>query len=229
MDIDLSAAPRPFVLLDGVSAVRETGLRAWRQLRQVPFWHVWEAAAQCAALHQRYRCGFARHAFLLGMAGAPAAAAWGLPEGHALDGRLDLLARLTQQGDGAALYALEAVFTPAVQERTHMETMSDLPADAALTRGEKLYDAGAAGEGWDAALTRGEKPGFSVCSVADSRSRDYPSDPHFQCGIAQGEASRRARWEVRTGLCPYDGRFREERLRERYEELFRCLCRGGAA
>lgn len=209
MDIDLSAAPRPFVLLDGVSAVRETGLRAWRQLRQAPFWHVWEAAAQCAALHQRYRCGFARHAFLLGMAGAPAAAAWGLPEGHALDGRLDLLARLTQQGDGAALYALEAVFTPAAQERMHIEIVSDLPADAALTRGEK--------------------PGFSVCSVADSRSRDYPSDPHFQCGIAQGEASRRARWEVRTGLCPYDGRFREERLRERYEELFRCLCRGGAA
>lgn len=209
MDIDLSAAPRPFVLLDGVSAVEDGLLRAWRQLRQAPFWHVWEAAAQCAALHQRYRCGFARHAFLLGMAGAPAAAAWGLPEGHALDGRLDLLARLTQQGDGAALYALEAVFTPAVQERTHMETMSDLPADAALTRGEK--------------------PGFSVCSVADSRSRDYPGDPHFQCGIAQGEASRRARWEVRTGLCPYDGRFREERLRERYEELFRCLCRGGAA
>ena len=209
MDIDLSAAPRPFVLLDGVSAVRETGLRAWRQLRQAPFWHVWEAAAQCAALHQRYRCGFARHAFLLGMAGAPAAAAWGLPEGHALDGRLDLLARLTQQGDGAALYALEAVFTPAAQERMHIEIVSDLPADAALTRREKR--------------------GFSVCSVADGRSCDDPGDPHFQCGSVQGEAPRRARWEVRTGLCPYDGRFREERLRERYEELFRCLCRGGAA
>ena len=155
MDIDLSAAPRPFVLLDGVSAVRETGLRAWRQLRQAPFWHVWEAAAQCAALHQRYRCGFARHAFLLGMAGAPAAAAWGLPEGHALDGRLDLLARLTQQGDGAALYALEAVYMPAV-----------------------------------------------------------------------GGACRRANWEVRIGLCAYDGRFQADRLRARYEELFQCLCRG---
>ena len=36
----------------------------------------------------------------------------------------------------------------------------------------------------DAALTRRKKRGFSVCSVADSRSRDYQSNPHFQCGIA---------------------------------------------
>ena len=156
MDIDLSAAPRPFVLLDGVSAVGDEALRAWRQLRQAPFWHIWEAAAQCAALHQRHRCGFERHAFLLGMAWTPAAAAWGLPEGHVLDGRLELLARLTQQGDGAALYALEATYTSA----------------------------------------------------------------------ADGDC-RRAGWEVRIGLCAYDGRFRADRLRERYEELFRCLCRGG--
>lgn len=113
MDVDFSAVPHPFVLLDGVGAVQDAGLRAWRRLRQAPFWHIWEAAAQCAALHQRYRCGFARHAFLLGMAGTPTAALWGLPEACALDGRLDMLARLTQQGDGAALYALEAVYTPA--------------------------------------------------------------------------------------------------------------------
>ena len=37
----------------------------------------------------------------------------------------------------------------------------------------------------DAALTLRKKRGFSVCSVAGSRSRDYPSNPHFQCGIAQ--------------------------------------------
>ena len=36
----------------------------------------------------------------------------------------------------------------------------------------------------DAALTLRKKRGFSVCSVAGSRSRDYQSDPHFQCGIA---------------------------------------------
>ena len=35
----------------------------------------------------------------------------------------------------------------------------------------------------DAALTLRKKRGFSVCSVAGSRSRDYQSDPHFQCGI----------------------------------------------
>ena len=116
-------------------------------------------AAQCAALHQRYRSGFDRHAFLLGMARTPAAAAWGLPEACALDGRLEMRAELVQQGDGAALYTLEAGYTP----------------------------------------------------------------------TAPGEASRSARWEVRTGLCPYDGRFRAERLRRRYEELFQCLYRGGAA
>lgn len=116
MDIDFSAVPRPFVLLDGVSAVEDGLLRAWRQLRQAPFWHVWEAAAQCAALHQRRRCAFDRHAFLLGMARTPTAALWGLPEEGDLDGRLDLLARLTQQGDGAALYALEAVYMPDVGE-----------------------------------------------------------------------------------------------------------------
>ena len=36
----------------------------------------------------------------------------------------------------------------------------------------------------DAALALRKKRGFSVCSVAGSRSRDYPSNPHFQCGIA---------------------------------------------
>ena len=36
----------------------------------------------------------------------------------------------------------------------------------------------------DAALTPRKKRGFSVCSVAGSRSRDYQSNPHFQCGIA---------------------------------------------
>ena len=36
----------------------------------------------------------------------------------------------------------------------------------------------------DAALTLRKKRGFSVCSVAGSRSRDYQSNPHFQCGFA---------------------------------------------
>ena len=35
----------------------------------------------------------------------------------------------------------------------------------------------------DAALILRKKRGFSVCSVAGSRSRDYQSDPHFQCGL----------------------------------------------
>ncbi len=35
-----------------------------------------------------------------------------------------------------------------------------------------------------AALTLRKKRAFSVCSVVGSRSRDYQSNPHFQCGIA---------------------------------------------
>lgn len=155
MDVILDRAPRPFVLLDRVAAPEEDGLRAVRRLRDAPFWHVWEAGAQCAALHQRWRCGFARHAFLLGMAQAPASFDPSPPE-DALRGELRLAARLRQQGDGAALYALDAVFFP----------------DAA------------------------------------------------------GSVLRRARWEVRIGLCAYGARFREDVLRPRYEELFRCLCRG---
>ena len=47
----------------------------------------------------------------------------------------------------------------------------------------------------DAALTLRKKRGFSVCSVAGSRSRNYQSNPHFPCGIAlfpPGDEVRRA-------------------------------------
>ena len=50
------------------------------------------------------------------------------------------------------------------QERIRMEIVSNFHAGAAPTLRKKR--------------------GFSVCSVADSRSRDYPSNPHFHCGIA---------------------------------------------
>lgn len=155
MDVILADAPRPFVLLDRVDAPDAESLRAARRLQNAPFWHIWEAGAQCAALHQRWRCGFARHAFLLGMAQAPTAVGWRLSS-DGLCGELRLTARLRQQGDGAALYALEAIFLPTA-------------------------DAGRA--------------------VRDG-------------------------WEVRIGLCAYDARFRGDILRPRYEELFRCLCRG---
>ena len=51
-----------------------------------------------------------------------------------------------------------------ILERIRREIVSNFPADAALTLREKRV--------------------FSVCSVAGSRSRDYQSNPHFQCGIA---------------------------------------------
>ena len=54
----------------------------------------------------------------------------------------------------------------ALLERIRREIVSDFPADAALTPRKKR--------------------GFSVCSVAGRRSRDYRSNPHFQCGIALG-------------------------------------------
>ena len=38
-----------------------------------------------------------------------------------------------------------------------------------------------------ATLTLRKKRGFSVCSVAGSRSRDYQSNPHFQYGSALWE------------------------------------------
>ena len=58
-------APRPFVLLDGVSAAEPDHLTAWRRFGSAPMWQGLEAAAQAAALHQRFLAGFSCHAFLL--------------------------------------------------------------------------------------------------------------------------------------------------------------------
>ena len=58
-------APRPFVLLDAVSAAEPDHLTAWRRFGSDPMWQGLEAAAQAAALHQRFLAGFSCHAFLL--------------------------------------------------------------------------------------------------------------------------------------------------------------------
>ena len=58
-------APRPFVLLDAVSAAEPDHLTAWRRFGSAPMWQGLEAAAQAAALHQRFLAGFSCHVFLL--------------------------------------------------------------------------------------------------------------------------------------------------------------------
>ena len=57
--------PRPFVLLDAVSAAGPDLLTALRRFDSAPVWQGLEAAAQAAALHQRFLAGFSCHAFLL--------------------------------------------------------------------------------------------------------------------------------------------------------------------
>lgn len=57
--------PRPFVLLDAVGAAEPDHLIAWRRFESAPMWQGLEAAAQAAALHQRFLAGFSCHAFLL--------------------------------------------------------------------------------------------------------------------------------------------------------------------
>ena len=50
--------PRPFVLLDAVGAAEPDHLIAWRRFESAPMWQGLEAAAQAAALHQRFLAGF---------------------------------------------------------------------------------------------------------------------------------------------------------------------------
>lgn len=102
----LHAAPRPFVLLDAIDRVHAHGLRGIRHFQGAPFWQLWEAGAQCAALHQRQACGFRRHAFLLGMSHCPLDAR----RANLPDGRVLLTARREGQSSRAALYTLHCTF-----------------------------------------------------------------------------------------------------------------------
>lgn len=89
--------PSPFVLLDAVSEVQPNRLVAYRHFAAAPVWQVMEAAAQCAALHQRWLADFTSHAFLLSIDECP------LPE-MPFDGTARLLAQLTGQSARAASY-----------------------------------------------------------------------------------------------------------------------------
>lgn len=93
-------APAPFMLLDGIAHVTETDLVGWRFFSEQPFWLALEAAAQAAALHQRWLADFGAHAFLLSLG----ACRW--PD-RPLTGRLELHTRLLGRAAGAAAYDVQ--------------------------------------------------------------------------------------------------------------------------
>lgn len=93
-------APAPFVLLDGIAHVTRSELVGWRNFSEQPFWPALEAAAQAAALHQRWLADFGAHAFLLSLG----ACRW--PD-RPLTGRMELRARLLGQTAGAAAYDVQ--------------------------------------------------------------------------------------------------------------------------
>ena len=92
--------PQPFVLLDAVSAAGPDRLTALRRFDSAPVWQGLEAAAQAAALHQRFLAGFSCHAFLLSVD------ACCFP-GSVLDGVLELRAVLLGRSLRAAAYQVD--------------------------------------------------------------------------------------------------------------------------
>lgn len=92
--------PQPFVLLDAVSAAGPDRLTALRRFDSSPAWQGLEAAAQAAALHQRFLAGFSCHAFLLSVDECR------FP-GDALDGLLEIHAVLLGQSLRAATYRVD--------------------------------------------------------------------------------------------------------------------------
>lgn len=122
----LREAPALFLLLDGILSVDAAELTAWRQAGELPFFLALEAAAQAAALHQRWLADFGAHAFLLSLGSCrwPSAP---------LSGRLEIRARLQGRSAGAAAYAVSLCLPqrpPAVLQ-AHIGL---IPYDAAFRR-----------------------------------------------------------------------------------------------
>lgn len=124
-------APAPFVLLDGVAQVTEKELVGWRNFSEQPFWLALEAAAQAAALHQRWLTDFGAHAFLLSLG----ACRW---PSHTLTSRMELRARLLGQTAGAAAYDVQLSLpdSPALSLPVHVGLM---PYDDTFRR-DKLQE-----------------------------------------------------------------------------------------
>ena len=94
--------PTPFVLLDRIVSADAQTLSAVRRFENCGGWQIVEAAAQAAAMHQRYLSGFSDHVFLLSVQKAPVSSC-------RISGPYRIFAELTGQADRSAAYAVHLV------------------------------------------------------------------------------------------------------------------------
>lgn len=124
--------PARFLLLDRVDHCDGAGATARRAFTNAPAWQGLEAMAQLAALHARWSCGFARHAFLLTVDEC----IW--PSAGALHGAQYIRADLLAESDRAATYATSITPLPAAPGADTTATPAHM--SATLTIGRTDYD-----------------------------------------------------------------------------------------
>ncbi|HCG05731.1 MAG TPA: hypothetical protein DEV75_12905 [Desulfovibrio sp.] len=124
--------PPRFLLLNRVDHCDATQATAHRAFISAPAWQGLEAMAQLAALHARWSCGFARHAFLLTVDECT----W--PSAGALHGALCIRADLLAESDRAATYATS--ITPAPHGFCGDTATMGTCMTATLTIGRTNYD-----------------------------------------------------------------------------------------
>ena len=125
--------PLPFVLLDAVEEAGPERLVALRRFAASPVWQALEAAAQAAALHQRFLAGFARHAFLLSVDACRFPA-------DAPDGPYRIRASLLGQSSRAASYRVELEPVRSAREGTFPVPASETDASECAFRGLQGHD-----------------------------------------------------------------------------------------
>ena len=124
--------PPRFLLLDRVDHCDGAGATARAAFTNTPTWQGLEAMAQLAALHARWSCGFARHAFLLMVDEC----IW--PSAGALHGAQYIRADLLAESDRAATYATS--ITPAPHAPSDGTATMNTSMSATLTIGRTPYD-----------------------------------------------------------------------------------------
>lgn len=128
--VTLSPIPSPFILLDAVRLTDQQQLVAAGSFIHSPVWHLIEAAAQSAALHQRWLSDFSCHAFLLSIEEC-------LTPDTLFSGRATITANLLGQSTRAAAYCVRVTFSSSAEDRN-----CKCPDwSAALTIGRIPYDA----------------------------------------------------------------------------------------
>lgn len=125
--------PLPFVLLDAVEEAGPERLVALRRFAASPVWQALEAAAQAAALHQRFLAGFARHAFLLSVDACRFPA-------DAPDGPYRIRASLLGQSSRAASYRVELEPVRSAREGAFPVPASETDASERAFRGLQGHD-----------------------------------------------------------------------------------------